>query len=188
MRWHFRGGLSHIEIRQGDRLLLPFAGCAWLEGPIGPEEPRPVFAAFLEVVRRDDLLIRAIRDDAAAAARRRNAPAADADGCLYCLGNTVHVVLGLGDDAMDEVQRALMAPLPTRDFFVNVEVDFPGFAGECGRIEPGVVTRKAFLAGQCAIHFAGCELSVGYGDAMAVPIAAVAHPGTAAPEGGGLRP
>jgi hypothetical protein len=175
MRWHFRGEPSPIEIGRDGRLLLPFAGRAWLDGVGAAPEPQTVFAAFLEVVREDDLLIRAIREDAAATAARRNHPPAEVDGCLYCLGDAVHIVLGVGHDAMGTVQRALMARVPARDLVVNAAVEFAGFADDRARQDRDAVTRRAFLDGQCAIHFRGCALSVGYGDAAAIPAAAAAR-------------
>jgi len=165
MTWHFRGALSHIEVRQGDRLLLPFAGCAWLAGSAGMGEA-PVFDAYLEIVRRDDLLVQAIRDDAGEAARRAGLPDATdcIDGCVYCLGKSVRLLVGVSAETMDTIQRSLLAPLPSRHFFVNAEIDFPGFANESQRIDAVAVSRRAFLEGRRAIHFSGCRLSVGFDD------------------------
>lgn len=165
MTWHFRGALSHIEIRQGDRLLLPFAGCAWLAGSAGTGEA-PVFDAYLEIVRRDDLLVQAVRDDAAEIARRTGTEdaAGAVDGCIYCLGKTVRLLAGVSGDTMATIQRSLLAPLPSRHFFVNLEIDFAGFDRESDRIDAATVSRRAFLEGRRAIHFAGCRLSVGFDD------------------------
>jgi hypothetical protein len=161
MAWNFRGSLSRIEFQRDSRLLLPFQGCAWLS-----DDGSDVFDARLELVRQDDLMIEAIRDEAANIAARCGTLPANATGCIYRLGSALNMVAGVCPETMAMIKDGLLTPLAERRLHLTATIEFPGFAAEdpIARLAsslPTNVTRTAFAAGRSAIHFDACNLGIG---------------------------
>jgi len=167
MSWHFRGSLARIEFERRDRILLPFAGCAWLAGAIGPAgnpEANRVHDAHLELVRHDDLLIRAIAAEAADIAERFGTPSSQVSGCIYYLGGAVRIVTTAHDDTMTLIQRSLLTPLAEGRFYLNAAIDFPGFVADDAPHDAGTLSRQRFYDGQGALYFEQCSITIGFND------------------------
>ncbi|MCC6470496.1 MAG: hypothetical protein IT563_19415 [Alphaproteobacteria bacterium] len=167
MAWNFRGSLAHIEFQRDTRVLLPFQGCAWLSDAFEDGGPEQVFDTRLELLRQDDVMIEAIRDEAASIAQRCGVLASNAMGCLYRLGGGLHVVAGVSPETMAMIRSSLLAPLAEGRLHLTAKIDFPGFAVEdpirrLSSSRPAGVTRKAFDAGQSAIHFDAFNLNIGF--------------------------
>ena len=169
MAWNFRGSLARIELRGDHRVLLPFRGCAWLSDNVGDTGASPVFDARLELVRHDDIMIEAIREEAAIAAARCGTAAANTTGCIYRLDSIVHLVVGVSPDTMGMVKRDLLAALAERRLHLNATIGFPGFAPDdpvarLASSRPHGITRKTFESGRSAIHFEECNLGFASSD------------------------
>jgi len=167
MSWHFRGSLARIEFERHNRVLLPFIGCAWLAGDsaaTGNAEPDQVHDAHLELVRHDDLMIRAITAEHAEIAERTETPVRRVAGCLYYLGGAVRIVAAMHAETTALIQRTLLAPLAEGRFYLNAAIEFSGFAPDDAARDIGSVSRRSFYDGQGALYFDLCSLTVGFND------------------------
>ena len=165
MAWNFRGSLTRIEFQGDTRMLLPFHGCAWLSDDFNGGDASDVFDARLELLRQDDIMIEAIRDEAAGIAARCGTLAANPTGCIYRLGSRLNMVAGVSPETMAMIKDNLLTSLAERRLHLTATVEFPGFAAEdpiarLASSQPGGVTRAAFAAGQSAIHFDACSLGI----------------------------
>lgn len=164
MAWNFRGSLARIELQRDSRVLLPFLGCAWLSDSFGDAGAQPVLDARLELVRHDDIMIEAIREEAASVAQRCGTVAPNSTGCIYRLDSTINLLVGVSAETMDMVKRDLLAALAEKRLNLNATIEFPGFAPEdpvarLASSRPYGITRKTFESGRSPIHFEDCSLS-----------------------------
>ncbi|MCC7046568.1 MAG: hypothetical protein IT562_07650 [Alphaproteobacteria bacterium] len=167
MAWNFRGSLSRIEFQRDTRVLLPFQGCAWLNDEMDDHNPNRVFDARLELLSQDDLMIEAIRDEAASIAARCGTLASNTTGCIYRVGGGLHVIAGVSPETMGLIRSSLLGPLAEGRLHLTAKIDFAGFAAEdpiarLASSRPTGVTRTAFDAGQRAIHFDAFNLSINF--------------------------
>lgn len=163
MTWNFRGSLSRVDFKTDSRVTLPFCGCGWIAGAGKSGGASPVLDAELELVARDDLRIRAIQEEAAEIAERQGLPAPTVTGCLYRLGDTLHLIVGVAEANLALIQTTLLPALIEGRLHLTTAIDFPGFAEDAvgGPAQPGL-TRRAFEEGQGAIYFDTCNLSISF--------------------------
>jgi len=163
MTWNFRGSLSRVDFQSDSRIALPFRGCGWLTGPGSQGGASPVLDAELELVARNDLRILAIQDEVAEVAERQGQPAPSVTGCLYRLGDTLHVLVGVDDASLTLIKTTLLPALIEGRLHLTTAIDFAGFAEDArGAASPTGVTHRAFADGQAAIYFDSCNLSISF--------------------------
>ncbi len=176
MAWNFRGSLSSVDLQRDMSVVLPFEGCAWLTEGLGTGAPEPVLDARLELVPLDDIRIQAIREDAAGAAIKCGAPIPNATGCIYRLGSTVYLLVGVQADTLATIKRNLLAALADRHLHLHAAIDFAGFAAEdpiarLASAQPAGVARSDFEDGFSPIYVEACRLSFAANHWTALPAA-----------------
>ncbi|MBL8703412.1 MAG: hypothetical protein JNM30_01140 [Rhodospirillales bacterium] len=163
MTWNFRGSLSRVDFQTASRIALPFRGCGWLTGPGSQGSASPVLDAELDLVARDDLRILAIQEEAAEAAERQGLPAPSVTGCLYRLGDTLHLLVGVEDANLALIKTTLLPALIEGRLHLTTAIDFAGFAEDApGAMAPMGITRRAFDQSQGAVYFDACNLSISF--------------------------
>lgn len=163
MTWNFRGSLSRVDFQSSARIALPFRGCAWLIGLGSQGGASPVLDADLELMARDDLRILAIQEEAAEAAERQRQPAPSVTGCLYRLGDTLHLLAGVNDANLALIQTVLLPALIEGRLHLTAAIDFAGFAENArDTVAPIGITRRAFTEGRGAVYFDACNLSISF--------------------------
>jgi len=163
MTWNFRGSLTRVDFQSASRIALPFRGCGWLTGPGSQGGASAVVDAELDLVARNDLRHLAIQEEAAEAAERQGLPVPSVTGCLYRLGDTLHLLAGVEDANLTLIKTTLLPALIEGRLHLTTAIDFAGFAEDTpGAMSPTGVARRAFANGEAAIYFDACSLSVGF--------------------------
>ncbi len=163
MTWNFRGSLSRVDFQSASGIALPFRGCGWLTGPGSQGGASAVLDADLDLVARNDLRILAIQEETAEAAERQRLPAPSVTGCLYRLGDTLHLLAGVEDSSLTLIKTTLLPALIEGRLHLTTAIDFAGFAEDApGANASTGVTRRAFAEGQAAIYFDACNLSISF--------------------------
>jgi len=168
MTWNFRGSLSRLDFKRNGRITLPFRGCAWLGGhdKTGTLSlaAGSVRDAALELVEMADLRVEAMQEEANAVAERNGAAPQTVTGCVYTLGDMLHIIAGIDDNTVAVIKNGLLPALLDGRLHRRATVAFPEhmhLSPDMGERTPAA-SRRVSRGGHSVLYFDACNLSVAF--------------------------